>query len=112
MRSERYAPHLVRGDGSLGGIVGVSDTNEGFLTIVVVAGGADVRLSEVAAREAEAVGAQRAVAVLDRAVVRGDVGVVSNTATGVAPEVPAEAVHARVELLKDDGLGLDFADLL
>jgi hypothetical protein len=97
---------------TLGSIVGVSDTDEGLRAIIVVARGTDVRLSKVAARETEVVGTQRAVAVLDRAEVGGDVGVVSDTATRLAPEVAAEAARARVELLENDGLSLDFADLL
>jgi len=92
--SERYARHLERGDGRAGGLVGACYTVEGPLAIVVVAGGADVRLSEVAAGEAEVVGAQRSITALDRAEVRSDVGVVSDTATRIAPQVTAEAVQA------------------
>jgi len=92
--SDPDARRLERGGGSLGGIVGVCDTVEGFLAVVVVAGGANVRPSKVAASEAKVAGAQRAVAVVERVVVRGNVGIVSDTATRVAPEVPAEAVQA------------------
>lgn len=42
----------------------------------------------------------------------GNVGVISDVAAREAPEVAAESVQARVELLEDDGLGLDFTDLL
>lgn len=69
-------------------------------------------MAEIAAGETEVAVAKRAVAVVEVVEVRGDARVVSDTATGVAPEVAAEAVHARVELLEDDGLGLDLADLL
>jgi len=86
--------HLERGDCSAGGLVGICYTVEGLLAIVVVAGGADVRASEVAAREAKVVAAQRSIAALDRAIVRCDVRIVSDTAARIAPEVAAEAVQA------------------
>jgi len=78
----------------------------------VVARGDDVGVAEIAAGETEVAGAERAVTLVEVAEVRGDVRVVSDTATGEAPEVAAEAVQARVELFEDDGLGLNLADLL
>jgi len=69
-------------------------------------------VSEVATRESEVAVAERAVAVVEVAEVRGDVRVVSDIAAREAPEVAAEAVHARVELLEDNGLRLNVADLL
>jgi len=69
-------------------------------------------VAEIGAREAPVVVAQRTVAVVEVAEVRGEAGIVTDTTTREVPEVAAEAVQAGVELLEDDGLGLDLANLL
>jgi len=69
-------------------------------------------VAEIGAREAPVVVAQRTVAVVEVAAVRGEAGIVTDTTTREVPEVAAEAVQAGVELLEDDGLGLDLANLL
>jgi hypothetical protein len=100
------------GDSRAGSLVGASDASVGAAVIPVVAAWDNVRASEIVAREAEVVGAQRAVAVLHGAEVRANARVVSDTTTGGTSKIAAEAVHAGVELLEDNGLGLYFADLL
>jgi hypothetical protein len=44
--------------------------------------------------------------------VTGDVVVIANLVSRVAPQIVAEATEATVELLEHNGLGLNFADLL
>lgn len=56
--------------------------------------------------------AEGAVLAEEVAEVVGDAGVVADLVTGDAAEIVVEVVEAGVELLEDDGLGLDFADLL
>jgi hypothetical protein len=41
-----------------------------------------------------------------------DTAVIANTVLGLAPEVVAEGVYAFTELLEDNDLSLDLADLL
>lgn len=78
----------------------------------VVTRGDDVGVSKVVSREAPVVGAQGAITVVEVAEIRGNARIISNTTSGGAPKVAAEAVQAGVELLKYHGLGFDFADLL
>lgn len=62
--------------------------------------------------EAEVLAAEGAVRVDDVREVVGDATVESDLMTRVASQVMAEATKAAVELLKDNGLSLDFTDLL
>jgi len=64
------------------------------------------------ATEAEVVAAEGAVRVEERAVQAGDMAVISDLVARHAPQVVAEATQARVPLLEDDCLSLNFADLL
>ena len=68
--------------------------------------------SDITARETEVVRAEGAVVADDVAEVVSDARVVPDLVTGDAAEIVVEVVEAGVELLEDDGLGLDFADLL
>lgn len=56
--------------------------------------------------------AEATVALEELVVERGDVRVVADTTAGVAAQIATEAVQAGVELLEDNGLALDLADLL
>jgi len=104
--------HLELSDGRAGGLVGVCDGGEGVAALVVRSARDDVVVAEIGARETPVVGAQRTVAVVEVAEVRGEARIEANITTRVAPEVAAESVQAGVELLEDDGLGLDLANLL
>jgi len=104
--------HLELGDGRAGSLVGVSDSAKGAAVVPVGSARDDVGVAEIGAREAPVVVAQRTVAVVEVAEVRGEAGIVTDTTTREVPEVAAEAVQAGVELLEDDGLGLDLANLL
>lgn len=103
--------HLKVGDRRASSRVGVVDGDLG-VSAPVVSGGDDIRMSEIAARKSEVAGAERAIAVVKVAEVRGNARVVSNIAAREAPKVTAEAVQARMELFEDNGLRLNFADLL
>jgi len=62
--------------------------------------------------EPKIVGAERAIGIHDATVVAGDTTIVANAVAGMAPDIMAEGAHARLELLENDGLGLDLTDLL
>lgn len=94
-----------------GSVEGSADRGRRRAAIPVRARGHDSVLPKVRTAEAKIAVAQRAVRVHDAAVVVGDVAVVADAARGVAHDVRAEVGEAGVELLKDDGLSLDFADL-
>lgn len=98
-------------DGRAGAGVGAVD-GEARAAAPVVARGGDIRAAEVVAGEPKVAGAEAAVALEELVVERGDVRVVADTTAGVAAQVAAEAVQAGVELLENDGLALDLADLL
>jgi hypothetical protein len=104
--------HLKLGDCAASGSVSVSDGSVGAAVIPVVARGNNVGASEIIAGEAPVLGAERTVAVVEVAEVRGDAGIVSDAATREVSEVTAEAMQAGVELLEDHSLGLYFTDLL
>jgi len=67
--------------------------------------------ADIAAAEAEVVCGQRAVLGDDVAEVARDLGVEADVVAGSTTQVVAEEAERGVELLKDDGLGLNFADL-
>ena len=67
---------------------------------------------EIGAAEAEVVRREGAVLLEEVAEVAGDPRVEARVEARRAAEVVAEEPEAGVELLKDDGLRLDFADLL
>jgi len=69
-------------------------------------------LAVALAVESEVVTAEGAVRVDDVAVVARDAAVIASTAARLVPDITAERAHARDELLEDDGLSLDLADLL
>lgn len=68
--------------------------------------------SKVVAAEAQVVGAQGTIRRDDIAKVACDTAVISDLVARAATEIAAEGSKAGVELFKDDGLSLDFADLL
>jgi hypothetical protein len=74
--------------------------------------GDDVGVSKVLAREAQVVGAQGAIAVVEVAEMRGNTRVISDITARGTPKVATKAVQAGVELLEYDGLGFNFANLL
>jgi len=82
------------------------------VAIPVVSKRNDVLAAKVGSVESKIVGAERTVGVHDAAEVAGDTTVVANAVAGLASDIMAEVAHAGLELFKDDGLGLDLADLL
>ncbi len=113
MKTNSELDHLRRrADSSLGSAERTSDGSRGSAGVPVGAGWGDVVASHTAAAEAEVRGAQRTRRGDDASVVASDAAVVANTATGGVPQVVAEGADGGVELLKDNGLCLDFADLL
>jgi len=64
------------------------------------------------ARESKVVCGERAIRCSDVAIVVGDGRVKSDMVTRGAAKIVAEESEAGMELLEDDGLGLNFADLL
>jgi hypothetical protein len=72
----------------------------------------DGLVSEIVTSEAKVVGAEGAVTADDLTEVTSDPAVEADLVVGVATEIAAEAVQARVPLLEDDGLSLNLADLL
>jgi hypothetical protein len=101
-----------RADGSLGSAERTSDGRRGGAGVPVGAGWGDVVASHIAAAEAQVRGAQRTGRGDDASEVASDAAVVANTAAGLAHQVVAERADRGVELLEDDGLCLDLADLL
>jgi len=99
-------------DGRLGSAEGTSDGSRGGPTVPVRALGDDVLLAEVETGESEVVGAQGRVRVHHVAEVAGDTAVVADAVLRLTAEVTAEGAHAGGELLEDDSLSLDVADLL
>lgn len=103
---------LVGADSAPGSVVGKPDAAGGAGVIPVVATNNNGVGSNIASRETEVVRAEGAVVANDVAEVVDDVRVIADLVTRDAAEIVVEVVEARVELLEDDGLGLDFADLL
>lgn len=68
--------------------------------------------SDIATAESKVLITDGAVNINEVAVIASDVTVVANRAATCAPQIVAETVEASIPLLKDDGLGLDFAYLL
>jgi len=68
--------------------------------------------ADITSAEAEVLAVEGAVGVVDASVVASNAAVVADLVTGLVCQITAEASEAGVELLKDDGLGLDLADLL
>jgi len=68
--------------------------------------------AEALTAEAEIVGTERAVRVTDAAKVAGDATVEANGVTRGAAQVTLEVTKTGMELFEDDGLGLNFTDLL
>jgi len=68
-------------------------------------------LAVVLAIEPEVVVAEGAIRIDNVVIVARDALVVADTAAGMAADIVAERAYARAELLEDDGLSLDFADL-
>jgi len=94
-------------------LVGPPNRSRGALVVPVRAGRDDILLAKAGSGEAEVVAAEGTVRGHDVAKVARDAAVVAGTVAALAAlEIAAEAAHAGLELLKDDDLGLDFADLL
>lgn len=68
--------------------------------------------AKVLTTEAKVAGAKRTVRVANTAKVAGDATVEANRVTRGAAQVTLEVTKTSMELFKDDGLGLDFTDLL
>jgi len=68
--------------------------------------------SNIVSSETEVVEIERAVDVNNLTKVTDNVTVEAYMVVGVAAQITAKAMQARVPLLKDDSLGLNFADLL
>jgi len=68
--------------------------------------------TRIVAGEPEVLNAQRAVLLNDGAEVACNATVVANLTARMTEKVITEVAHARVELLEDDGLGFDLANLL
>lgn len=64
------------------------------------------------AGETKIIVAEGAVRGLDITVVASNATVIANSATRLAQQIAAEWTQTCSELLEDDGLGLDFANLL
>jgi len=82
------------------------------LGIPVGSTGNDGVAANIASAEAEVLAADGAIGVADASKVASNAAVVTDLVAGLTCQITAEASKARVELLKDDGLGLDLADLL
>jgi len=68
-------------------------------------------LASFKSTETEVIGRERPVRVDDASKVADDVGVESNVTTGSTKQVRGELAAGRNELLEDNGLGFDFANL-
>jgi len=104
--------HCAQLDGRLGGAESGANRSRGSGVVPVGASGEDVVAAEVVARETEVVDGQRVALIDNVAEVAGDGTVEADVAARDAAQVRAEATEAGVELLKDDGLGFNCADLL
>lgn len=82
------------------------------LVIPVVSSRDGILAAKVRTVEPKIVRAEGAVGVHDVAVVARDTTVIPDAVARLAPDVMAERAKAGVELLENDGLGLDLADLL
>jgi hypothetical protein len=116
-QGSRLASHLEefrvdRVESIPGATVGILDSGARTAIVPVVAANDDSLMSEVVAGEAKVVGAERAVTAHDLTEVLDDVAIIANLVVGMAAQVTAEAVEARVPLLEDNGLSFDLADLL
>jgi len=96
----------------LSSAVCTSNGARGSLGVPVGAGWNDVVASYTASAEAEVRGGQRTGRGDDASEVASDAAVVASAAAGFVHDVVAEGAHGGVELLEDNGLCLDFADLL
>jgi len=96
----------------LSSAVGISDGSRGGLGVPVGTAWNDVLAANGGAGEPKVVRGERTIGRFEITVVAGDAAIVANTAARVVQQVAAEGPHAGVELLEDDGLGLDFANLL
>lgn len=99
-------------DGIPGQVLGIVNGNGRERVVPVVTSNNNGLLSEVVSREAEIVGAERAVSLEEVMEVVYDSSVESDVSAWTAEQVTSEETKRRVELLKYDGLGLNFADLL
>jgi len=68
-------------------------------------------LTSIASRETEIRGGERPVGIVETSKVADNVGVISNVAARSAKQVRRELTAGRKELLEDNGLSLDLADL-
>jgi len=99
-------------DSRLGSAEGGTNRSRRSSGVPVGASREDVVAAEVVARETEVVDGQRVALIDNVAEVAGDSTVEADGAARNVAQVRAEAAEAGVELLKDDGLGLNCADLL
>jgi len=82
------------------------------LVVPVASTGNDSVEAEAGPGEPKIVVANRTVGAHNITEVARNTAVVASTVTRAARDIMAEGAHARVELLKDDGLSFDLADLL
>jgi hypothetical protein len=103
----------VEGDiGIVSGLPGIANRRWGRGVDPVGAASDDGVASDVLSWKAPVVSAEWAVRLDDVPKVAGNIAIVANLVARGASQVVAEATHAAVELLEDNSLSLDFADLL
>jgi hypothetical protein len=95
-----------------GGEVGIVDSLERAAVVPVVSTDDDGGLSDVQAVEAKVMAGETAVLLEDVLEVTCDDVIIAGTASRDTSEVTLEVTQATVELLEDNDLGLDIADLL
>jgi len=93
------------------GVVGIVDGRRGRLVVPVRSANNNGGASDVMAAETEVLAAEGAVRADEAGEMARNVAVVANLVSRGASQVVTEATKAAVELLKDDCLSLDFADL-
>lgn len=99
-------------DSSTSSAVCGTDGGWGGGSIPVGAGGNNVLAAEAASAEAQVAGGERRVGRNNVAKVARNSTVEADLVTGGAAQIRAEGAEAGVELLEDDGLSLNLADLL
>jgi len=93
------------------GVVGIVDGRRGRLVVPVRSANNNGGASDAMAAETEVLAAEGAVRADEAGEMARNVAVVANLVSRGASQVVTEATKAAVELLKDDCLSLDFADL-
>lgn len=87
------------------------DTSWRCLVVPIAATNNDGGATDVVAIEAEVLKLEGSVGIEEGTIVTSNVAVISDLMTRHAPQIVAEATQARVPLLEDNRLSLDFTDL-